>query len=340
HCKGNGTDNQTTISEFILLGISSRQDWNIVLFIIFLTMYIITVLGNITIVLAIRLNSHLYHTPMYFLLSNLSLVDICFTTTTVPKILAGTLSGIRKISFSGCLSQMYFFTAFGITESFLLASMALDRYVAICRPLHYATLMSSRICFVLVAASWLVSHLHSLLHTLLMSRLSFCASNLVPHFFCDVFPLLKLSCSNTVLNTLLVYTEGNLMVNGALIFIALSYTFILMAVLRIPSVKGKQKALSTCGSHVTVVALLYGTVIWVYFQPSSNFSAENDTLMASVFYTVVIPTINPAIYSLRNSEVKQALKRRLIKQGYQNCCFRQNWKGKGSKIPKRELESS
>uniref|UniRef100_A0A8D0BE38 Olfactory receptor n=1 Tax=Salvator merianae TaxID=96440 RepID=A0A8D0BE38_SALMN len=302
------TNNQTTVSEFILLSISSRQDWNIVLFIIFLIMYIITVLGNITILLAITLNNHLFHTPMYFLLSNLSLVDICFTTTTVPKILAGTLSGIRKISFSGCMTQMYFFIAFGITDSFLLASMALDRYVAICRPLHYATVMSSQICLILVAASWLVSHLHSLLHTLLMSRLSFCASNLVPHFFCDVFPLLKLSCSNTVLNTLIVHTEGVLIVNGALLFIALSYTRILMSVLRIPSVKGKQKAFSTCGSHLTVVALFYGTVIWVYFQPSSNFSAQKDTL-ATVMYTIVTPMLNPFIYTLRNEKMKEALKK-------------------------------
>ncbi|XP_061477677.1 olfactory receptor 1361-like [Rhineura floridana] len=301
-------DNRTTVSEFILLSISSRQEWNVLFFTIFLMIYVITVLGNLTIVLAIRLDGHLLHTPMYFFLSNLSLVDICFTTATVPKMLADTLSGVRKISYGGCLAQMYFFIAFGITDSFLLASMALDRYVAICRPLHYATVMKNQVCFLLVASSWLVSHLHSLLHTILMSRLSFCASNRLPHFFCDVFPLLKISCSNTDLNTLIVHTEGALIVNGALVFIVLSYARILMAVLRVPSAEGKRKAFSTCGSHLTVVSLFYGTVIWVYFQPSSSFSAENDTL-AAIMYTMVIPMLNPFIYTLRNDKMKEALKK-------------------------------
>ncbi|XP_033029141.1 olfactory receptor 1361-like [Lacerta agilis] len=302
------TDNRTTVSEFILLGITSQQDWNMLFFTTFLIIYIITVLGNLTIVLAIRLDSHLLHTPMYFFLSNLSFVDICFTTATMPKMLADTVSGVRKISYGGCLAQMYFFIAFGISDSFLLASMALDRYVAICRPLHYATVMSTRTCLLMVAASWLASHLHALLHTLLTSRLSFCASNQVPHFFCDVFPLLKISCSNTYLNTLVVHTEGALIVNGALAFIVLSYTRILMAVLRVPSKEGKWKAFSTCGSHLAVVTLFYGTVIWVYFQPSSSFSAEKDTL-AAIMYTAVTPLLNPFIYTLRNDKMKEALRK-------------------------------
>ncbi|XP_066468825.1 olfactory receptor 1f45-like [Tiliqua scincoides] len=300
--------NITFVSEFILLGISSWQEWNMLFFTIFFIMYIVTLIGNLAIILAISLDGHLHHTPMYFFLSNLSLVDICFTTSVVPKMLADILSGVRKISYGGCLTQMYFFIAFGITDSFLLASMALDRYLAICRPLHYATVISGQVCWLLVAASWLISHLHSLLHTLLMSRLSFCASNQVPHFFCDVFPLLKISCSKTQLNTLIVHTEGALIVNGALVFVAFSYARILMAVLRIPSTEGKRKTFSTCGSHLTVVALFYGTVIWVYFQPSSSFSAEKDTL-ASIMYTIVTPMLNPFIYTLRNDKMKEALRK-------------------------------
>lgn len=300
--------NRTMVSEFILLSISSRQDWNRLLFPIFLIMYVVIVLGNLTIVLAIRTDGHLLHIPMYFFLSNLSLVDICFTTAVVPKLLANMLSGGRRISYSGCLAQMYFFIAFGITDSFLLASMAVDRYVAICRPLHYATAMRNQICLLLVAGSWLVSHLHSLLHTVLMSRLSFCASEQVSHFFCDVFPLLKISCSNTRLNALVVHTEGALVVNSALMVIVLSYVRILVVILRIPSAKGKQKAFSTCGSHLTVVALFYGTVIWVYFQPSSSFSAEKDTV-AAIMYTMVTPMLNPFIYTLRNDKMKEALRR-------------------------------
>nr|XP_056705956.1 uncharacterized protein LOC130477894 [Euleptes europaea] len=307
-------ENRTVVSEFILLSISSRQDWNRLLFPIFLIMYTIIVLGNLTIVLAIRMDGQLLQIPMYFLLSNLSLVDICFTTATVPQLLANMLSGVRKISYKGCLAQMYFFIAFGITDSFLLASMAVDRYVAICRPLHYSTVMSNQICFLLVAGSWLVSHLHSLLHTALMSRLSFCASNQVSHFFCDVFPLLKISCSDTHLNALVVHTEGAVVVNSALVVIVLSYVRILVVILRIPSTQGKKKAFSTCGSHLTVVALFYGTVIWVYFQPSSSFSAEKDTL-AAIMYTMVTPMLNPFIYTLRNDKMKEALRRLFGRKG-------------------------
>uniref|UniRef100_A0A8C7DVM2 Olfactory receptor n=1 Tax=Naja naja TaxID=35670 RepID=A0A8C7DVM2_NAJNA len=300
-------DNRTIILDFILLGISSQPECDMWLFAIFLIMYVIAVLGNLVIILAIRLDHHLLHTPMYYFLSNLSLVDICFTSTTVPIMLAGEFSGKRRITYDGCLSQMYFFIAFGTTDSFLLASMALDRYVAICR-LHYATMMRRHICQLLVATSWLASHLHSLLHTLLMSRLSFCASNHVPHFFCDVFPLLKIACSKTALNTLVVYLEGAFIVNGALVVVGLSYAHILMTVLRISSANGKKKTFSTCGSHLIVVSLFYGTVIWVYFQPSSSFSPKNDTL-AAIMYTMVTPMLNPFIYTLRNDRMKEALRK-------------------------------
>ncbi|XP_062979161.1 olfactory receptor 1Q1-like [Elgaria multicarinata webbii] len=302
------TDNRTSVSEFILLGISAQQDWNTLFFIIFLIMYIITMMGNLTIFLAIKLDGHLRHTPMYFFLSNLSMVDICFTTTTIPKMLADTFSGMRKISYGGCLAQMYFFIASGMTDNMLLATMALDRYVAICWPLRYAIVMKSRTCLLLVTVCWLASHLHSLLHTILVSRLSFCASNQVPHLFCDVFPLLKISCSNTELNTLVVHTEGALMVNGALMLIVFSYARILMAVLRVPSAEGKRKAFSTCSSHLTVVALFYGTVTWVYFQPSASFSPEKDAV-AAIMYSMITPMLNPFIYTLRNDKMKKALRK-------------------------------
>ncbi|XP_019337246.2 olfactory receptor 1L6 [Alligator mississippiensis] len=302
--------NSSTTSGFILLGVSSRPERQGPLFALFLAMYLASALGNATILAAIHMNNHLLHAPMYFFLNHLSLVDLGLTSAVVPKLLAGTLTGDWGISYAGCLAQMYFFIAFGITDSFLLAAMALDRYMAVCHPLRYAIIMSPRFCWALVTSSWLVAHLHSLLHTLLMSRLSFCATRHVACFFCDVFPLLKLSCSNARLNVLVVHTEGAMVVNGALLFILLSYTRIAAAVLKVPSAAGKRKAFSTCGAHLTVVGLFYGTIIWVYFQPSASFSAEKD-LLAAIMYTMVTPMLNPFIYTLRNDEMKGTLRRAL-----------------------------
>uniref|UniRef100_A0AC11E0E9 Uncharacterized protein n=1 Tax=Ovis aries TaxID=9940 RepID=A0AC11E0E9_SHEEP len=297
--------NQSHITEFLLLGLTSDPKQQVWLFASFLVMYLVNVGGNSVIIAAIRGDVRL-HTPMYFFLSNLSFVDICFTNVIVPQMLANTQSKSKKVPFTQCLTQMYFFVACAITDSFLLGAMALDRYVAICHPLHYTTTMNPRRCFQLVTASWLVSHLHSLTHTILMAHLSFCGPNVIHHFFCDVQPLLMLSCSDTSVNELLAFTEGSLVIMSPFIFITVSYVYITRAVLRVPS----GRVFSTCGSHLTVVTLFYGTVFLVYFQPSSSCSADTG-VVASVVYTMVTPVLNPFIHSLRNSDMKGALWRLL-----------------------------
>ncbi|XP_028910039.1 olfactory receptor 1361-like [Ornithorhynchus anatinus] len=299
-----GTRNQTSGSTFTLQSITNAEQQRL-LFVLFLGLYLVTVVGNLLIVLTIRTDSRL-HSPMYFFLANLSLVDICFSCTTVPSLLGTLFTGHQDISYGGCLAQMYFFIAFGITESCLLAAMAYDRYLAICNPLLYSVVMSPQRCVLLVVTCWLVSHLHSLLHTLLMTQMTFCASREIPLFFCDVFPLLKISCSDPHINFLVVYTEGAVIVNSALLMVLASYAHIVPAVLRVPSAHGKRKAFSTCSSHLAAVGLFYGTVIWVYFQPSSSFSSERDTI-ATVIYTTITPLLNPFIYSLRNRDLHRAL---------------------------------
>ncbi|DAA24318.1 olfactory receptor family 1 subfamily AF member 3 [Bos taurus] len=307
--------NQSHITEFLLLGLSSDPKQQVWLFASFLVMYLVNVGGNSVIIAAIQGDVRL-HTPMYFFLSNLSFVDICFTNVIVPRMLANMQSKSKKVPFTQCLMQMYFFVACAITDSFLLAAMALDRYVAICHPLRYTTTMNPRCCLQLVTVSWLVSHLHSLTHTILMARLSFCGPNIIHHFFCDVQPLLMLSCSDTSLNELLAFTEGSFVIMSPFIFITVSYVYITRAVLRVPSGRGRYKVFSTCGSHLTVVALYYGTAISVYIHPSSTYSVTKDRVV-TVIYTVVIPMLNPFIYSLRNRDMKQAL-RKLARRKEQN----------------------
>ncbi|XP_061012064.1 olfactory receptor 1L4-like [Dama dama] len=307
--------NQSHITEFLLLGLTSDPKQQVWLFASFLAMYLVNVGGNSVIIAAIQGDVRL-HTPMYFFLSNLSFVDICFTNVIVPRMLANMQSKSKKVPFIQCLTQMYFFVACAITDSFLLAAMALDRYVAICHPLHYTTTMNPRRCLQLVTASWLVSHLHSLTHTVLMARLSFCGPNIIHHFFCDVQPLLMLSCSDTSVNELLAFTEGSFVIMSPFIFIIVSYVYITRAVLRVPSGRGRYKVFSTCGSHLTVVALYYGTAISVYIRPSSTYSVTKNRVV-TVIYTVVIPMLNPFIYSLRNRDMKQAL-RKLARREEQN----------------------
>ncbi|XP_041532526.1 olfactory receptor 1361-like [Microtus oregoni] len=299
--------NQSSVSEFLLLGLSRDPQQQRFLFLLFLTMYLATVLGNLLIILAIGTDSRL-HTPMYFFLSNLSFVDVCFSSTTVPKVLANHILETQVISFSGCLTQMYFLFELTDMDNFLLAVMAYDRYVAICHPLHYTTKMTHQLCALLVLGSWVVASLNALLHTLLMAQLSFCADNTIPHFFCDVTPLLKLSCSDTHLNELMILTEGAVVMVTPFVCILISYIHITCAVLRVSSPRGRWKAFSTCGSHLAVVCLFYGTIIAVYFNPASAHSSEKDTA-ATVLYTVVTPMLNPFIYSLRNRDLKGALYR-------------------------------
>uniref|UniRef100_A0A8D1PS09 Olfactory receptor n=1 Tax=Sus scrofa TaxID=9823 RepID=A0A8D1PS09_PIG len=297
--------NETHITEFLLLGLTSDPRKQVWLFASFLAMYLVNMAGNSVIIAAIWGDAHL-HTPMYFFLSNLSFVDICFTNVIVPRMLANILSKGKNVPFAQCLTQMYFFVTCAITDSFLLAAMAIDRYVAICNPLHYTTTMNPRRCLLLVITSWLVSHLHSLTHTILMARLSFCGPNIIHHFFCDVQPLLMLSCSDTSVNELLAFTEGSFVIMSPFLFIIVSYVCITRAVLRVPSGRGRFKVFSTCGSHLTVVTLYYGTAISVYIRPSSTYSVTKDRVV-TVIYTVVIPMLNPFIYSLRNKDMKHAL---------------------------------
>lgn len=254
-----GVNQTSSVSEFILLGLSSRPEDQKPLFALFLIMYVVTVAGNFLIILAIRSDLQL-QTPMYFFLTILSFIDVCYTTTIVPKMLVNFLSERKSISYAGCMTQMYFFLAFANTESYLLAAMAIDRYVAICNPLHYTTTMSPRCCLLLVIASWMVSLLHSLTHTILMARLSFCGPNIIHHFFCDVQPLLRLSCSDTSINELLAFTEGSFVIMSPFIFIIVSYVLITHAVLRVPSGGGRYKVFSTCGSHPHSC----GIILWDY----------------------------------------------------------------------------
>ncbi|XP_075384368.1 olfactory receptor 1f45-like [Tenrec ecaudatus] len=299
--------NQSSVSVFILLGLSWQPQQQQFLFVLFLSMYLATVLGNLLIILAISTDARL-HTPMYFFLSNLSFVDVCFSSTAVPKMLVNHVLGSQTISYSGCFTQLYFLIVFAYMDNFLLAVMAYDRYVAVCYPLHYTTKMTHQLCALMVTLSWVIASLHALLHTVLMAQLSFCADKTIPHFFCDVVPLRKLSCSDTHLNDMMILIVAGLLMIAPFICILISYGLIACAVLKVPSTKGKWKAFSTCGSHLAVVSLFYGTIIAVYFKPSSSHSAMTDT-PATLLYTVVTPMLNPFIYSLRNKDLKGALRK-------------------------------
>ncbi|XP_055982474.1 olfactory receptor-like protein DTMT [Sorex fumeus] len=300
-------ENQTIISEFLLLGLPIQPDQRDLFYALFLAMYLTTVLGNLLIVILICLDSHL-HTPMYFFLSNLSFSDFCFSSVTIPKLLENMQSQVPSIPYAGCLTQMYFFLLFADVESFLLVVMAYDRYVAICFPLHYTTIMSPKLCLSLMVLSWVLTTVISLLHTLLMARLSFCADNVIPHFFCDMSALLKLACSDIQINEMMIFIFGGLVIIVPFLLIFSSYARIVSSILKVPSARGIRKAFSTCSSHLSVVSLFYGTIFGLYLCPSANNSTVKETVMA-VMYTVVTPMLNPFIYSLRNQDIKGALRR-------------------------------
>ncbi|XP_006890804.1 PREDICTED: olfactory receptor 1J4-like [Elephantulus edwardii] len=298
-------ENQSTVSEFLLLGLPIRPEQQGVFFALFLGMYLTTVLGNLLIILLIRLDSRL-HTPMYFFLSHLALTDVSFSSVTIPKMLVNMHMQDQSISYTACVTQTYFFMFFACIDNLILAVMAYDRYVAICHPLHYITIMRAELCVFLLAGSWLLSCANALSHTLLLAQLSFCADNTMPHFFCDLAALLKLSCSDTSLNELVIFTSGAAVVIFPLSGILVSYGRIGATILRFPTIKGICKAFSTCGAHLSVVFLFYGTIMVLYFFPSSNNSNDKD-IVASLMYTVVTPMLNPFIYSLRNRDMKEAL---------------------------------
>ncbi|XP_075798451.1 olfactory receptor 1P1-like [Microtus pennsylvanicus] len=301
--------NQTGTFEFLLWGLSEQPEQQQILFLLFLWMYLVTVAGNLLIVLAIVTDVRL-HAPMYFFLASLSCADILFTSTTVPKALVNIHSQSRTISYAGCLVQLYFFLTFGDMDIFLLATMAYDRFVAICHPLHYTMIMSFRRCSLLVTACWTLTNLVAMTHTFLMFRLSFCSKKVIPDFFCDLGPLMKIACSDTRINELVLLFLGGAVILIPFLLILVSYIRIVSAILRVPSAQGRRKAFSTCGSHLAVVALFFGTVIRAYLCPSSSSSNSvvEDTA-AAVMYTVVTPLLNPFIYSLRNKDMKGALVR-------------------------------
>ncbi|KAL1779727.1 olfactory receptor 1P1-like [Sigmodon hispidus] len=301
--------NQTSTFEFLLWGLSEQPQQQHILFLLFLCMYLVTVAGNLLIVLAIIIDVRL-HSPMYFFLASLSCADILFTSTTVPKALVNIHTQRRTISYAGCLAQLYFFLTFGDMDSFLLATMAYDRFVAICHPLHYKMIMNFRRCSFLVAVCWTLTNLIAMIHTFLLLRLSFCSENVISDFFCDLGPLMKIACSETRINELVVLYLGGTAILIPLLLILVSYIRIMSAILRVPSAQGRRKAFSTCGSHLAVVALFFGTVIKAYLCPSSSSSNSvvEDTA-AAVMYTVVTPLLNPFIYSLRNKDMKGALVR-------------------------------
>ncbi|KAM9597906.1 olfactory receptor 1A1 [Trichechus inunguis] len=296
-------ENQSSTLNFILLGITSQQDQEDVVFTLFLFIYPITLVGNLLIVLAIHSDIHL-HNPMYFFLANLSFVDIFFSSVTVPKMLANHLLGSKAISFGGCLTQMYFMIALANTDSYLLAVMAYDRAVAVSRPLHYTMIISPRSCVLLVVGSWVVGNANALPHTLLTASLSFCGNQEVANFYCDITPLLKLSCSDIHFNVKMMYLGAGVFC-VPLICIIISYIWVFSTVLRVPFPKGVLKAFSTCASHLTVVSLYYGTVMGMYFRPLTSYSLKDAVI--TMMYTAVTPMLNPFIYSLRNRDVKAAL---------------------------------
>ncbi|NP_001000384.1 olfactory receptor Olr408 [Rattus norvegicus] len=309
-------DNESTVSDFNLLGLPIRAEDQGVYSVLFLIMYLTTVLGNLLIILLIRLDPHL-HTPMYFFLSHLALTDISFSSVTAPKMLMNMLTHSQSISYAGCVSQVYFYIAFSDLDSFLLTSMAYDRYVAICHPLHYNTIMSQNLCVLLLVMSWALSSANALVHTLLLARLSHFRNNTISHYFCELSALLKLSSSDTTINKMVILPLGTVVITLPFVLILVSYGCIGVTILKIPSINGIYKTLSTCGSHLCVVSLYYGAIIGLYFVPSSNNTNDQDAIVA-VIYTVVTPMLNPFIYSLRNRDMKGALKnilsRRLCSQ--------------------------
>ncbi|XP_034854453.1 olfactory receptor-like protein OLF4 [Mirounga leonina] len=299
--------NDTGISEFLLLGFSEDPELQPLIFGLFLSMYLITVFGNMLIILAVSSDSHL-HTPMYFFLANLSFVDICFTSTTIPKMLWNIQTQSKVITSLGCIVQMYFFILFTGLDIFLLTVMAYDRFVAICHPLHYMVLMKPRLCGLLVLVSWIISILHSLLESLMVLQVSFCRKVEIPHFFCELNQMIQLACSDTFLNNIVVYFAVVLLGGAPLVGVLYSYSKIVSSILGISSAQGKYKAFSTCASHLSVVSLFYCTGLGVYLSSAATQSSHSSAV-ASVMYTVVTPMLNPFIYSLRNKDIKKVLMR-------------------------------
>ncbi|XP_074182804.1 olfactory receptor 11G2 isoform X2 [Rhinolophus sinicus] len=299
----------STITGFILLGFPGPRERQVLLFVLFSVVYLLTLMGNGTIICAVRWDQRL-HTPMYILLANFSFLEICYVTSTVPNMLANFLSDTKVISFSGCFLQFYFFFSLGSTECFFLTIMAFDRYLAICRPLHYPTLMTGHLCNNLVISCWVLGFLWFPVPIIIISQMSFCGSRIVDHFLCDPGPLLALTCSRVPLMELYWTIISSMLLFIPFLCIMVSYALVLRAVLRVPSAAGRKKAFSTCGSHLAVVSLFYGSVMVMYLSPTSEHEAGMQKLV-TLFYSVGTPFINPVIYSLRNKDMKHALQKLL-----------------------------
>ncbi|XP_053218109.1 olfactory receptor 6F1-like [Podarcis raffonei] len=304
--KNEGSQNGTKVMEFILLGFPGSQYLQVSIFMLFLIMYVMSLLGNVAIIILVIANRHL-HTPMYFFLCNLSFLEIWYTTAFIPKTLAIFLGRSRSISFTGCILQMYFVFAFGCTEYFLLSVMAYDRYLAICDPLHYSTIMDNQLSRKLAAGSWLCGFLIIFILAFLITRLSFCGPSVINHFYCNIDSWIVLSCTNTYDIEMAVFVISIIVILGSCLITFLSYICIITAILRIPSVQGQQKAFSTCSSHLAVVLIWYGSTIFLYVKPSKRTSLEM-TKIVNILNTIVTPLLNPFIYTLRNKEVKDAIR--------------------------------
>ncbi|XP_017834033.1 olfactory receptor 5T3 [Callithrix jacchus] len=299
--------NKTEVTMFILTGFTDDFGLQVFLFLLFLAIYLFTLIGNLGLVVLVIEDSRL-HNPMYYFLSVLSFLDVCYSTVVTPKMLVNFLAKNKSISFTGCATQMLLFVAFGTTECFLLAAMAYDRYVAIYNPLLYSVSMSPRVYVPLITVSYVAGILHATIHTVATFSLSFCGSNEIQHVFCDMPPLLAISCSDTHINQLLLFYFVGFIEIVTILIVLISYGFILLAILKIHSAEGRHKVFSTCGSHLTGVTIYHGTILFSYMRPSSSYASDHD-MIVSIFYTIVIPMLNPIIYSLRNKDVKGAIKR-------------------------------
>ncbi|XP_053120603.1 olfactory receptor 10A4-like [Hemicordylus capensis] len=304
--------NHSPVSQFLFEPLSDAHATKIILFLMVLAAYLMTLMGNMFIIIVTLTNPALW-SPMYFFLRNLSFLEIGYTSTIIPKMLSNILSEDPSISFMGCATQMYFFGSLGITECCLLAAMAYDRYVAICQPLHYTAIINRSICLQISAACWLTGVLVVLVPATLIFTLPFCGPNRINHFFCDLPPLLRLACADTYTNELIIFTVTVIFIVVPFLLIMVSYICILHTILKMSSAVGRNKAFSTCSSHITVVTLFYGSAVLTYLRPKSAYSIETDKAL-SFIYTVVCPMMNPLIYSLRNKEMKDSLKRLMIRK--------------------------
>ncbi|XP_028560177.2 olfactory receptor 6M1-like [Podarcis muralis] len=299
-------ENVTNVSEFLLLGFMYEPNVEIILFIVFLLIYLVTVLGNALIIVLIC-TDHRLHSPMYFFLSNLSLIEILMTTCVVPKMLANLLAERKTISFGGCFAQSYFYFFMGSTEFILFAAMSFDRYMAICYPLRYPTLMTGKVCVNMLIGSWIGGFLSVFLSTVLKVRLPYCGPNVINHYFCDSAPLLHLACIDISFIEFIDFIGSLLLLLGSLSFTAVSYVYIISTILKIPSAKGREKAFATCASHFTVVSMGYGISIFVYVRPSQSDTMSMNKALA-IFSGILTPLLNPFIFSLRNEQMKEVLK--------------------------------